>query len=173
MNIFKPIREIYDRLGNLHFRRWSILSTPWFSIYLHKIYRSDEDFHQHDHPWSFLSFILSGGYIEESEEKKKEYRRFSWNFKRAETPHKIQLTNGPTTTLIFCGPRRRTWGYHVNQPWGIWLPNEEYRKFRDWARTSKNKEEFEGRVGTYYKYSECGWTEPELYSVGVKNVEKN
>ena len=58
-------KEIISKDGVVHFRRYRLLSTPWFNIYIHNILRSDEDAHFHDHPWGFFSFILNctkGGY---------------------------------------------------------------------------------------------------------------
>jgi hypothetical protein len=44
-------------------RRTLISFGTWFSIKYHQILVSD-DFCQHDHPWSFLTIILKGGYYE-------------------------------------------------------------------------------------------------------------
>lgn len=44
--------------------RWSLLECFGWSLKLHHILRSDEDRDLHDHPWSFLSLILRGGYWE-------------------------------------------------------------------------------------------------------------
>ena len=43
--------------------RWSLFTCRWFAIKLHRILLSDDDC-MHDHPWSFTSFVLWGGYIE-------------------------------------------------------------------------------------------------------------
>lgn len=40
------------------------INTPLGGIKLHHILLSDEDRDCHDHPWSFLSIILWGGYFE-------------------------------------------------------------------------------------------------------------
>jgi hypothetical protein len=60
------IREIKDRTGKTVFKRWLLLRTPWFSIFIHGMYdrRGDQDAHCHDHPWNFWSLILWGGYFE-------------------------------------------------------------------------------------------------------------
>jgi hypothetical protein len=49
--------------GQPYLIRWAI-NTPLLGIKLHHILRSDEDRDLHDHPWSFLSVILWGGYWE-------------------------------------------------------------------------------------------------------------
>lgn len=56
--------------GEVYLRRWRIIQTPLFGIYLHSIERPDYDTALHDHPWratrrnSFYSFIVRGGYTE-------------------------------------------------------------------------------------------------------------
>lgn len=45
--------------------RLTIFGSKLFSIYYHKFHRSDADEH-HDHPWDFITIILSKGYIEET-----------------------------------------------------------------------------------------------------------
>ncbi len=49
---------------SVYMRRWRILNTPWFGVRIHHILRSDNDRVMHDHPFSFLSIILWGGYCE-------------------------------------------------------------------------------------------------------------
>jgi hypothetical protein len=47
--------------GGSYMRRY-IFRTPWFTLRLHHILRSDDDRHLHDHPFDFTSFLLTGGY---------------------------------------------------------------------------------------------------------------
>lgn len=54
----------------LYLRRFFIFRSKWIGknfgdLYLHKIYRSDDDKDPHDHPWSFRTFVLKGGYTDE------------------------------------------------------------------------------------------------------------
>jgi hypothetical protein len=74
----KLIKEIKSKDGKLHFRRWSLLDTPWFKIYIHGIYGPDEDLHLHNHPWDFKSFILSGSYIEQTQFGNNKIKPFTW-----------------------------------------------------------------------------------------------
>jgi hypothetical protein len=50
--------------------RWNLFGCPWFSIKIHKLLIPDDDC-LHDHPWSFLTFILKGGYFETTNWKTK------------------------------------------------------------------------------------------------------
>ena len=71
----------------------------------------------HDHPWRFLSVVLRGGYTERRLDPRtmevNEAHRVRW-FNRMRTCdyHAIvKLARTPTWTLLFVGPRVRTWGY--------------------------------------------------------------
>lgn len=49
----------------VYLRRYFLFRSRFGNIYLHQILRSDDDPDPHDHPWSFVSLILSGGYVDE------------------------------------------------------------------------------------------------------------
>lgn len=108
--------------------RLSIVDTPWFGLFHHTLHRPDAQDLLHDHPWSFLSFVLTGGYVEITRNPQKlmvtgryvgtRYkglrnlpRRF--NRKRIEDAHFITRLDPDvsTTTLVIVGPDRREWGY--------------------------------------------------------------
>ncbi len=58
-------RKIIGTQDNPMLERWRLLSTPWGGVYVHFIYREDLDRDPHDHPWTFWSMVLRGGYTEE------------------------------------------------------------------------------------------------------------
>lgn len=111
----------------LYLRRWILARTPWFQILLHKICRPDADRDLHDHPWSFRSLILKGGYVEEIIDpdifdhyhERNKYERVN---KRAAfvghdttSFHRIdRLLDGPAWTLVFTTGKRKSWGFLVN-----------------------------------------------------------
>lgn len=45
-------------------RWWLLPRNPLLNVYLHRITHSDDDRALHDHPWSNLTVILRGGYLE-------------------------------------------------------------------------------------------------------------
>lgn len=104
--------------------RIKLIQTPWFGIFIHAIRTVDPRPTLHDHPWSFLSIILKGGYYERvfAEDGRIIPRRIKWfNWKPlGKTPsHKdahtiFMLDRSPTWTLMFVGPKRRRWGYWEN-----------------------------------------------------------
>jgi hypothetical protein len=98
--------------------RLHVVKTPWCAICLHWINTPDFEPWLHDHPVSFLSVILRGGYTELRHTKKKGLHRKlnSWfNFMRASQNdrHRIILVRKNTLTLCFMGPKAREWGFHV------------------------------------------------------------
>jgi hypothetical protein len=112
--------------------RLHILKTPWFAVCLHWIKKPDPEPYLHDHPVSFISIILRGGY----EEKKgcgwyrtfrAAYLKRNWNervfnFIRADrqSVHRIVTVEPNTLTLVFMGPKVREWGFHTPDGWVHW-----------------------------------------------------
>lgn len=118
--------DIRDEHGDLYLRRWRLLQTPWFAVYVHKIARPDKDRHLHDHPWTFASLILRGGYDEllrAGDGTVRKVRRgwLSWGLRRAEQMHRIARLHRPVTwTLVLTGRRRRDWGFRTDSGWVQW-----------------------------------------------------
>lgn len=135
------VKEIVSQNGVVHFRRWRILATPWFNIYIHNILKSDEDAHPHDHPWNFLSFVLKGGYSEEwmHSYEDRDYRRGNQMLKSIRRPgtfvyhdakdfHKLTLLKGSAWTLVFTfGKHRKSWGYQTEEGW---VDHKLYREMK-------------------------------------------
>lgn len=129
------IKLYASHLGD-YMRRW-ILRTPWFTLRLHNILKSDEGRDFHDHPFSFVSLILRGGYMEHRPGCNG--RRFvGWWLRgsadvplcgcqryypgsvvrrRAEDLHRLELFGRPAWTLVVTGPYRRTWGFKTTAGW--------------------------------------------------------
>lgn len=133
---WKPIREIRSKSGVLHFRRWRIIETRWFNIYIHYIAKSDEDKHLHSHPWNFISIPLSGGYVQKVirplvnyvENKDDDIFRvhteacLPFHPMRMESGdfHKIKLIR-PTWSLVFTGSRTGYKEGYFPYDWGYWI----------------------------------------------------
>lgn len=131
--------------NNPYLIRWTIFGCRFFSIKLHKIMLSDEDC-LHDHPWTFLSIILSGGYWEwaplcekvvsanwHMREKlafkhmligktKKWYRPGRVLFRPAHYRHRLELPEGKHCwTLVLTGKPFREWGFWTPKGWVEWF----------------------------------------------------
>jgi len=108
-----------------------------FNIFIHKFLKSDPD-DVHDHPWSYATLILSGGYwewipkINTLGEQWGEYRvwRGPGHFRicSANSYHRIELDPNITAwTMFMPGPQRREWGFLVKNKW---IHNELYLEER-------------------------------------------
>lgn len=120
-------KEIISKKGELHFRRWGI-DAFIFGIYIHQIYKPDEDKHLHDHPWDYISFCLKGSFMEEGEKYVSIIKSGSFIIRKANKFHKIKEVIEPSTTLFITTSRRRRWGYNVN---GRWVEGERYHKIKN------------------------------------------
>ncbi len=111
------VKEIKSKSGELHFRRYRIFWTPWFALYIHRIYKADEDEHMHSHPWQFfISYVLSGGYVENTNLIGKEYlvkTAGSIGGRWWHEYHRLPYIIEPTTTCVFV-VGNEPWGYHVD-----------------------------------------------------------
>lgn len=123
----KLIKEIKSKDGILHFRRWALLQTNYFSIFIHGIYKEDNDLHLHNHPWNILTIILKGSYIEELENNILNKRTFfNFGYRNRKKYHKIkELISKNVLSLAFVfGERNDNWGYLVDNKHVI---HTEYR----------------------------------------------
>jgi hypothetical protein len=108
-----------------------------FNVFLHKFLKGDPD-DVHDHPWPYATMILKGGYYEwtaefdENNIKIRETRhwRGPGHFRvcSANSFHRIELKEGVTAwTLFMPGPKKRDWGFLVNNKW---VQHEQYLRER-------------------------------------------
>lgn len=99
--------------------RWRLIQTPWFGIYLHRMDGPDSRSTLHDHPWTFASLILRGGYYEAHAAEAAQgpvtmrcHVLGDVNRMGRHEAHFIrELVKVPTWTLMLVGQRRDTWGY--------------------------------------------------------------
>ncbi len=132
---FFLLKEITSKFGQVHFRRYRLLQTPWFAIYVHQILRSDEDLDPHDHPWNFSSVILEGAYEESAWYPPdfdyvyhKTYYTGDVIEHKAVDAHRIRLLSREVWTLVFVSGRTRYWGYQTKVGW---IGHEEYRQLKN------------------------------------------
>jgi hypothetical protein len=118
---FMRVRRIRGSDGSVYLWRLYILSTPWFGLMLHRIFRPDRQRDLHDHPWNFLSVIVLGWYGENIQRPgggQQYVKRRRFNFKFAEDRHSIRtVSRVPVWTLVFTGRRRRDWGFWTPVKW--------------------------------------------------------
>lgn len=129
------VKEILSKEGIVHFRRYRLLQTPWFAIYIHQICQSDMDYHFHDHPWNFSSVILKGSYCERCSYPPNYRAIHTGNYlagdvveHKAEDAHSISLNTKEVWTLVFTSGRTRYWGYQTKAGW---IGHKEYRQLKN------------------------------------------
>ncbi len=108
---------------NPYMHRWFVVPrNRYFNIYFHFFVRSDDDRALHDHPWLNCSVLLDGSYLEHTIErggvhKKTRFTTGDLKFRGAKYAHRIELDQGPVTTLFITGPIIRDWGFHCPNGW--------------------------------------------------------
>jgi hypothetical protein len=118
-----PSRSQADRL---YLRRFRILVTPWFRLYLHVFYLSDDDPDPHGHPWPFVTFVMRGGYRDETwwvtdggmrgvYSRSPVLRAGSIAVRGVDHIHRVRLLDPGrrTWTLVVTGRRQREWFFYT------------------------------------------------------------
>lgn len=101
--------------------RYQLFRCPLFGIWIHKMLKSDHDRALHDHPWSFISIILKGGYRELTDMGILEHKAGTILLRPAEWRHRVILEPGQISwNLILVSKRRRLWGFWPNNTWCWW-----------------------------------------------------
>lgn len=102
---------------------------------LHNIQTADLDREFHDHPWSFISIVLRGGYVERRPLFPQQHAGLQWTrdadgktveegynvrrgpgsiaFRSYNDRHRIVSVEPETWTLVLQGPKRHSWGFYT------------------------------------------------------------
>lgn len=122
--------DIYKK-NELYLRRYYLTPRKWrYRLFLHFINKPDDDRVEHDHPWWFVTAILSGGYYESilQNDKKttKDVPHLAGTvlYRGSGHIHKILYVLPKTWTLVLAGPKKRTWGFWEEKkfiPWTEYL----------------------------------------------------
>ncbi len=92
--------------------RFTILHAPWFRIYLNKMEAPNWHPQCHDHPWSFRTFILAGGYYEQGPDGLHWRRPGTTLYRPAEFTHNVITKPGQVCwSIIFTTKKVREWGH--------------------------------------------------------------
>ena len=123
----------YERITGLddadYLDRWTLLSlSKGRKIYLHLFLNSDwRDLH--DHPKSFWSIGIWGGYIEQTPDGIKRWLA-PW-IRRFGTDHIHRIRINPkrkTWTIVITSPATAEWGFYTGKYWLRW---DRYLKIRE------------------------------------------
>jgi hypothetical protein len=107
-----PHKELgWKEIGE-EFTRFTLLKTPWFRVYLHRLYAPLWHNLAHDHPWDFFVLILRKGYLEMDRDGYQHRRFGSFFFHPAEYAHNVKTGGYDVAwSIVFTGPKRRPWGH--------------------------------------------------------------
>ncbi len=115
----------WTEVDSEYITRLHVLKTPFFAVCVHWILKPDPEPWLHDHPVTFLSIILRGGYSEKRqwmwfEPVVRTHRWFNWIRADKRDKHTIVDVKPNTLTLCLMGPKTRTWGFHTEAGWIDW-----------------------------------------------------
>lgn len=95
------------------FTRYNVLKTRWFSVYIHQMWAPIAPPLCHDHPWSFVTFIISGGYWETTDGTNFKFIRPGLVLYRpAHYTHTVKTVKRFAWTFVITGPRSNDWHNH-------------------------------------------------------------
>lgn len=139
-------REIHKKEG-LYLRRFYLSPrTRWlpFQVFLHHILLDDDDRALHDHPWAFVSIILSGCYrefVSACAPRWVPYAKLrpagSILFNKAEHTHRAEIVR-PVWSLVIATRAKRIWGFHepiansIRHVWVDWRMYLNEFGTKDW-----------------------------------------
>lgn len=123
---FQALQVKHD--GEPYLDRLRIIQTPLFAVFLHRIHKDDLDRDPHDHPWWFVSLVISGSYEEEiwntadvaadpycyqvvSVARIRVHGRFSVHATSRKIIHRITRIDGLLWTVLVTGRRHRSWNF--------------------------------------------------------------
>lgn len=128
---WKHIADL-DRPSEIYLSRLMLIKTRWFGVYVHLIRRADYARCEHDHPWSFCTIILRGGYEEEVGGRRFVRRPGYVGYRSRHFEHRItQLRRGTALTLVFRGPDHVDWGFRTvagKIPWQEYVSWDSARR---------------------------------------------
>jgi hypothetical protein len=94
------------------------------SICFHNFHRGDEDPDTHDHPFSFVSLVLAGGYREFGEDGRSIVRKpFSLAYRTATHRHRVEPLTNRCWTICLKRKVDRVWGFWQD---GNFIPWKDY-----------------------------------------------
>jgi hypothetical protein len=119
--------EAISRRGDVYLHRWTLIGPERGpKVMLHHFLRGDVDPEPHDHPWIFWTFILWGGYYEQTWTAEGKalltwYGPGSLLRRPAAWAHRVVIPEGKEAwTLVLTGRKVRHWGFWCPLGWIPW-----------------------------------------------------
>lgn len=123
-------------IGDDYLRRWWIIPrSEAVNVYLHEILKSDDDRAMHDHPWSNVSYLIAGSYIEHTPEGRFVRQAGEVVERPANALHRLEVIPGERAVSLFMtGPKVREWGFACDHGWVHW---QDFTSADDSSRTGR------------------------------------
>lgn len=125
----RPYEHLKHADGSLYMGRWWVVPrSKWtfgYGLRIHHIATPDFDRHLHDHPFSFVSLVLKGWYIEARPVERDpcfvgdrelcyltQRKKGSIAYRPCWARHRIcAMSQGGVWTLVLTSPRKMWWGF--------------------------------------------------------------
>lgn len=116
--------------------RTTIIGIAGFDLKYHRFYPGSSEDHGHDHPWDFVTMVLSGHYTDDgSRFFKVDGRMYEYHeheemtpgrvrYRKAEHVHRTHVGSNGCRTLVLTFPVRRKWGFWAHGRWMPWRDHE-------------------------------------------------
>ena len=117
-----PCDVISSEEAGEYMRRYHLKYSKLTSIRFHHILASDPQRDLHNHPWDFISVILSGGYTEHTPDGSIRYDAPCVIRRPAEQFHRLEL-DGDAWTYVVTGRVKQRWGFQTDRGW---IPHDQY-----------------------------------------------
>lgn len=111
---FYKIRKSYTKLQS-HSK-----ASKWFQIFFNIISRDDHDRALHCHPWWNISIVLKGTYREIFADREVIRPPGSIIFRSANCAHRLEVVEGPVSSLFITGRYTRMWGFRTESGFKPW-----------------------------------------------------
>ena len=116
--------EINRQDGDPYLLRWTLLKLFGMKLMVHAFVGSDP-LELHDHPWSFITFIISGEYEETTVDGTTTHKAPCILFRRVDTRHRVRIKE-PALTVVITGIKWRAWGFWCGAKGDEFVHNVDY-----------------------------------------------
>ena len=120
--------------GSPYLERYFVTElTDGTQIWLHRFFTNDSERHLHTHPWSAVSIILDGWYMEETKQGGQYYKQGDVNIITPDKLHRVVEVHPDTwTMMIVDAPRHDTWAFIEEDG----STNTQAASARDWYKSA-------------------------------------